>query len=185
MDYQKGVDLVVEALELLGEKEKLNWRAIILGTGLVQLEDAIRQLQELFPQKVRAIIAFDAPLSHRIYAGADALLMPSRYEPCGLAQMIAMRYGCIPIARSTGGLADTIIDASDLSAGTGFLFNESSRTALLNTLERAFDLFRDPAAWQALQKRGMPQDFTWKRSALEYLKLYEKLVTTRLDTISE
>lgn len=185
MDYQKGVDLVVEALELLGQKEKLNWRAIILGTGLVQLEDAIRRLQGLFPEKVRAIIAFDAPLSHRIYAGADALLMPSRYEPCGLAQMIAMRYGCIPIARSTGGLADTIIDASDLSAGTGFLFHESSHTALFNTLQRAFDLFQEPAAWQALQKRGMPQDFTWKRSALEYLKLYEKLVTNRLGTISE
>ena len=162
----------------------LKWRALILGTGLAELEDSVRLLQEHFPKQVRAVIKFDAPLSHRIYAGADALLMPSRYEPCGLAQMIAMRYGCIPIARATGGLADTIIDAGKSNTGTGFLFQETSPKALLDTLMRALSLYQDPVLWQELQKRGMPQDFSWQRSALEYLRLYEKLVTTRVGTQS-
>jgi starch synthase len=184
MDYQKGVDLAVEALEQLGRTDDRQWRALILGTGLLQLEESISRLQALFPDKVRAVVKFDAPLSHRIYAGADTLLMPSRYEPCGLAQMIAMRYGCIPLARATGGLADTIMDAGESNAGTGFLFHETSPKALLDTLLRALDLFQDPEAWQALQKRGMPQDFSWQRSAIKYLQLYEKLVTTRFGTQS-
>jgi starch synthase len=180
MDYQKGVDLAVEALEQLGRQKGTQWRALILGTGLPELEETARELQDHFPERVRAILKFDAPLSHRIYAGADALLMPSRYEPCGLAQMIAMRYGCIPVARSTGGLADTIVDVGSSTNSNGFLFKEATPRALLKALHRVLNLYQDQGEWQALQKRGMPQDFTWKRSALEYLKLYEMLVTNRV-----
>jgi starch synthase len=180
MDYQKGVDLVVEALELLGLQKKTEWRALILGTGLSELEELVRELQEHFPDRVRAVLKFDAPLSHRIYAGADALLMPSRYEPCGLAQMIAMRYGCIPIARATGGLADTIVDFDTSPESTGFLFQEATPKALFKTLQRALDLYQDQGKWQDLQKRGMPQDFSWRRSALEYMKLYESLVSNHV-----
>ena len=178
MDYQKGVDLVIDALAKLSRKKGIMWRALILGTGLPELEDSVRKLEKRFPDKVRAALKFDAPLSHRIYAGADALLMPSRYEPCGLAQMIAMRYGCIPIARSTGGLADTITDVSTFPEGTGFLFEEATPKALLNTLVRALDLYQDQREWQALQKRGMLRDFSWNRSALEYLKMYKILVSS-------
>lgn len=180
MDYQKGVDLVIDALAKLSRKKGIMWRTLILGTGLPELEDSIRKLEKRYPDRVRAALKFDAPLSHRIYAGADALLMPSRYEPCGLAQMIAMRYGCIPVARATGGLADTIADISTSPEGTGFLFKEATTKALLNTLVRALDLYQDQGEWQALQKRGMPRDFSWNRSALEYLDLYEKLVSTRM-----
>jgi len=178
MDYQKGVDLVIDALAKLSRKKGIMWRALILGTGLPELEDSVRKLEKRFPDKVRAALKFDAPLSHRIYAGADALLMPSRYEPCGLAQMIAMRYGCIPIARLTGGLADTITDVSTVPEGTGFLFKEATPKALLNTLVRALDLYQDQREWQALQKRGMLRDFSWNRSALEYLKMYKILVSS-------
>jgi starch synthase len=177
MDYQKGIDLTVAALEQLGRKKEYEWRALILGTGLPELEETVRELQDHFPERVRAVLKFDAPLSHRIYAGADALLMPSRYEPCGLAQMIAMRYGCIPVARTTGGLADTIVNVGTSINSNGFLFKEATPRALLKTLYRVLDLYQDQKEWQALQKRGMPQNFSWKRSALEYLKLYEMLVT--------
>jgi starch synthase len=176
MDSQKGVDLAVQALEQLAHQRKFPWRAVILGTGLTNLEEAVLGLQARFPDRVRAIIKFDAPLSHRIYAGVDALLMPSRYEPCGLAQMIAMRYGCIPLARATGGLADTIVDVAASPDSTGFLFNEASASALLETLKRCLTLYQDQAGWQALQQRGMAQDFSWQRSAVEYLKCYESLV---------
>lgn len=177
MDYQKGVDLVVGALEKFGRQKKNEWRAIILGTGLPELEEAARELEDHFPEKVRVIIKFDAPLSHRIYAGADALLMPSRYEPCGLAQMIAMRYGCIPIARATGGLADTIIDAGTASNDNGFLFQEATPEGLVSALRRALKHYQDQESWKALQKHGMLRDFSWNRSALDYVNLYEMLVT--------
>lgn len=177
MDYQKGVDLAVDALRELGRRSDYPWRALFLGTGLPELEEMVLELQEDYPEQVRAVLKFDAPLSHRIYAGADALLMPSRYEPCGLAQMIAMRYGCVPIARATGGLADTVVDVDASPKSTGFLFNEASPKALFNTLIRAIKLYPNQEAWQALQRRGMRQDFSWRRSALEYLKIYESLIS--------
>ena len=179
MDYQKGIDLTVEALEQLGRQKKYDWRALILGTGLPELEETVRELQDHFPERVRAVLKFDAPLSHRIYAGADALLMPSRYEPCGLAQMIAMRYGCIPVARATGGLADTIVDVGTSTSSNGFLFKEATPRALLKALHRVMNLYQDQEEWQALQKRGMSQNFSWKRSALAYLNLYEMLITSQ------
>ena len=128
------------------------------------------------PSRVRAAIRFDVNLSRRMYAGGDILLMPSRYEPCGLAQMMAMRYGCIPLARATGGLQDTISDVSaNPESGTGFLFKPATAAAFAGALARALALFPDQSAWQKMQQRGMRQDFSWSKSALEYLRLYQGL----------
>ncbi len=173
MDPQKGVDLTLEALRQLTE---LPWQAIILGTGDPLLEEATRRLEVDFPDRVRAAIRFDSKLSRRMYAGADLLLMPSRYEPCGLAQMICMRYGCIPVARSTGGLRDTIQDTPDLSISTGVLFEEATGSALDAALRRALHLYEDPSSWKQMQINGMQTDFSWERSAIQYAQLYQRLM---------
>jgi starch synthase len=173
MDHQKGVDL---ALGALTEVSDLDWQAVILGTGNPDLEEAARQLQSDYPDRVRAEIRFDAGLARRIYGGVDALLIPSRYEPCGLAQMIAMRYGCVPVARATGGLQDTIRDYHGEREGTGFLFEEASAEALGQALRRTLEVYGDKRRWKGLQRRGMGEDFSWERSALRYLDLYQDLV---------
>jgi starch synthase len=178
MESQKGVDLALDALrqlDILSEGMQLPWQAIILGTGSHSLEEAARRLQADYPDRVRAIIAFDPPLSRRIFAGADALLIPSRYEPCGLVQMIAMRYGCIPIARAVGGLKDTIQPYYG-HGGTGFLFLEPTPEALSGTIRDALALYTDRNAWRKLQHEGMIQDFSWERSAQQYLSLYRSLI---------
>jgi starch synthase len=172
MDRQKGIDLAVEGLLRI---QHLPWQAILLGTGDPSLELACRELAAQMPTRVRAAIRFDANLSRRLYAGGDILLMPSRYEPCGLAQMIAMRYGCVPVARATGGLKDTIIDAIDDENGTGFLFGEVSADAFAGTLQRALSVFEFTPRWQAIQRRAMNQDFSWERSAAKYKKIYLEL----------
>ncbi len=174
MDPQKGVDLVPPALRLIAQEA---WQIIILGTGDPVVEAAARSLQAEYPQRTRAVIRFDAGLSHRMYAGADILLIPSRYEPCGLTQMIAMRYGCIPLGRDTGGLSDTIIDIQKSSQGNGFLFHKASPAALAATLRRALQAYRDREAWVAMQKRAMEQDFSWERSARQYVRLYSNLAS--------
>lgn len=172
LDYQKGVDLAVEALQSL---EGQHWQAVFLGTGDPALESQVRQLESAYPERLRAALRYDAALSHRIYAGADLLLIPSRYEPSGLTQMIAMRYGCIPVARATGGLQDTITDYSRSQDSTGFLFSQASAAALAQAIQRALQLYPDRLAWGSLQQRGMGKDFSWKRSARQYLELYKNL----------
>lgn len=174
MDPQKGIDLAVAGLiQTIDE----NWQAIILGTGDPQLEEACRQLEKDYPERIRTIIRFDSHLARRMYAGGDILLMPSRYEPCGLAQMIAMRYGCVPLARATGGLQDTIIDISENEKlGTGFLFKPATPEAFSETLRRALTFFYDQERWMILQMQGMRQDFSWESSALEYVKIYQDLI---------
>ncbi len=174
MDQQKGVDLAVEGLELVADR---GWQAILLGTGNPQLEEACMNLEKKFPDKIRAAIRFDTALSRRMYAGGDVLLMPSRYEPCGLAQMMAMRYGCIPLARATGGLKDTIIDVVNYpEIGTGFLFAEATAGAFAACVNQALDHYGHKDAWKAMQGRGMAQDFSWEKSALEYLRLYLDMI---------
>ena len=172
MDPQKGVDSIINALQQISE---LDWQAIILGTGVPALEAEARQMENDFPDRVRAAIRFDNQLAHLMYAGADILMMPSRYEPCGLAQMIAMRYGCVPVAHATGGLVDTIQDYTPGRDGTGFLYKETTADALADTLRRAIYTYPDSATWKGLQKRGMQQDFNWRRSAVEYAELYLKV----------
>ena len=181
MEDQKGVDLALDALpqiDLPEEAHNRPWQAVFLGTGMPELENAARRLQVQFPDQVRAVITFDTSLSRRIYAGADMLLIPSRYEPCGLTQMIAMRYGCVPIARSTGGLKDTIRPYLD-KKGSGFLFSEPKAEALSGTIRDALQLFQDRKAWHKLGHMGMRQDFSWARSAQAYLSLYRSLIRSR------
>ena len=182
MDNQKGVDLVPEALRAIAAD---SWQAIILGTGNPILEAAARRLETDYPDRVRAIIRYDAQLSHRVYAGIDALIIPSRYEPCGLTQMIAMRYGCIPIARSVGGLRDTIQDYDRSSDSTGFLFNQPTSTALAAVLRRALRAYKNQQDWQAMQRRGMGRDFSWANSARQYQSLYRSLVVARTNQVKE
>jgi starch synthase len=182
MDTQKGFDLAMEALRNLATsplQANQPWQAVILGTGDPVLEAEAQRLQYDFPGRVRAAIRFDAALSRKIYAGADILLMPSRYEPCGLAQMMAMRYGCVPVARATGGLVDTILDHDSQPGATGFLFQAARSEDLQEALQRAFLAYSAPQIWRDIQRNGMRQDFSWDRSAKEYLALYIRLAATR------
>jgi starch synthase len=173
LDRQKGVDLAIEGLRQVAG---LPWQAILLGTGEPALEASCRQLEAEFPYRARAVIRFDAHLARRMYAGADMLLMPSRYEPCGLAQMIAMRYGCLPVARATGGLRDTVLDTQIPENSTGFLFESATPAALAAALRRAIAAYADRENWQSRQRFGMQQNFSWQRSAQAYTTLYHKLL---------
>jgi len=179
LDPQKGVDLAIDALRSILESPTTStsqFQAVFLGTGDPILEQAVRRLELAYPDSVRARITYNEKLSRHIYAGADILMMPSRYEPCGLSQMIAMHYGSIPIARATGGLLDTVQDPAITNPGTGFLFKQASPKALVEAIIRALAIFScDKQGWQAMQICGMQQDFSWDRSAIEYIKLYKML----------
>ncbi len=172
MDQQKGIDIAIEGLRLSSD---LDFQVILLGTGDPIIEAACRSLEVEFPDRVRAAIRFDLNLSRRMYAGGDLLLIPSRYEPCGLTQMIGMRYGCVPLARATGGLEDTIIDTGENNVSNGFLFQATAAEAFAQALRRALYVFKDQQEWRRLQVNGMQSDFSWERSALEYAKLYMRL----------
>jgi starch synthase len=175
MDHQKGVDLLPDALRKIAD---LNWQVVILGTGDPELERQAQQLALDFPQ-VNSVLRYDGALASRIYGGSDLIIIPSRYEPCGLTQMISMRYGCIPLARATGGLKDTIVDYhhGSRNRSTGFLFNEPTAEDLAECLIRALDVYQDKRRWQGLQKRGMKQDFSWHRSAQKYLEVYQSMLS--------
>ncbi len=179
LDTQKGFDIAVPALRrLLAGDVQL----VVLGTGLPQLEKEFKKVGREFPDRARVALRFDAALAARIYAGADLVLIPSRYEPCGLTQMIAMRYGAVPVVRRTGGLADTVTDYGVKKGGTGFVFHDYNSSALLRALRRALAAYRRPARWQALQTRGMRHaatHFSWSRSAKEYVVLYQKALAYR------
>jgi starch synthase len=120
-------------------------------------------------------IGFDEALAHRIEAGADIFVMPSRFEPCGLNQMYSLRYGTPPVVRATGGLADTVIDATDEKHGNGFVFGPATAAALLEALQRAAEAWRDPKRWRKLQKQGMARDSSWADAAQHYVELYQRL----------
>lgn len=175
LDPQKGVDLLPNALRQVND---LSWQAVILGTGDPALENTIKSLEAVFPERLRAVIHFDPKLSRRIYSAADSILIPSRYEPCGLTQMIAMRYGCVPIAHATGGLRDTIQDYADFGHSTGFLFQDLSTEGLALAIRRALSVYEQPDLWRGLQVRGMQEDFSWESSARQYFNLYTFLLTT-------
>lgn len=168
IDYQKGIDLAIEALRL---SAALPWQAVFQGVGDRRLEAELQNLEREFPQRVRALLRFDAALARRIYAAADLFLMPSRYEPCGIAQMIAMRYGALPLARATGGLKDTIEDGQ-----SGFLFEGADPQAFRGALERALSVYALPEKWEQMQRYAMSRDFSWSRSAREYLEVYTNLL---------
>ncbi len=168
IDQQKGVDIIPNVLRQLID---LPWQFVLLGSGDPILENAMRGLQLEFPERIRSVIRFDANLSRLIYGGADMLLMPSRYEPCGLAQMIAMRYGCVPVVRATGGLKDTVTDGK-----TGFLFQLAQPVAMQEALRRALAVYASPDNWEQFQRHGMAEDFSWRRSAAQYAGLYQSLM---------
>jgi starch synthase len=176
MDPQKGVDIAIDGLRQVVDQ---NWQVVILGAGIPYLEDAVRSLQDEYPERVIAEMRYDAHLSREIYGGADILLMPSRYEPCGLAQMIAMRYGCVPLGRATGGLNDTIHVYTDTVSGTGFLFEEASAEAFANCLREALLVYHDQDRWAILQRNGMEQDFSWENAAKQYSELYHRLLINK------
>jgi starch synthase len=175
---QKGLDMVLDNAEYL---VSLGAQLAILGTGEPALEEGFRKVAKARPDRVAVRVGFDEGLAHRFLAGADALLMPSRQEPCGLTQLYALRFGTLPVVRRTGGLADTVVDASpeNLANGTatGFVFEPDSAWVLGETIGRACDLFhQNPRAWTEIQRRGMKQDFSWKASAGHYLDLYKGLI---------
>ncbi|MBP5662127.1 MAG: glycogen synthase GlgA [Clostridia bacterium] len=172
---QKGLDLVTCVLdELCGDAIQL----VVLGTGEMRYEDMFRRFAAHHPGKVAAVIGYDDALSRRVYGGCDAFLMPSLFEPCGLSQLIALRYGALPIVRETGGLKDTVEAYNEFEqTGTGFRFanyNAHEMLAAIRYAERVF--FDAPAAWRAMAKRAMKKDFSWRVSAKKYDMLYEQLV---------
>jgi starch synthase len=170
MDVQKGVDIALKGLRMLG---KQNWQLVLLGAGDPGLEAMGKKLQGEMPDRIRVETRYDAKLARQIYGGADIFLMPSRYEPCGISQMISMRYGCLPLVRAVGGLHDTVTDGE-----TGFAFVEAKIKSFNDAVRRALNLYPDRARWTEMQKAGMALDFSWPQSARQYLDLYKKLVET-------
>ena len=171
MDAQKGFDLIIEIADAL--MQNIDFQFVITGTGSNNYREFFQDLQKRYPDRVGGHFFFDSQVTKMILAGADALLIPSRFEPCGLVQMEAMRYGAIPIVRKTGGLADSVDNYTPgANQGTGFVFNNYDRYALLIAIIRAAETFRDKKEWTKLMKRAMAKDFSWKNSAKEYIKLF-------------
>ena len=170
---QKGFDLIAHIADRLA-REKMN--LVALGAGDKEYQDLFQRLQQQFPQRFGVKVAYDNAIAHKIEAGADMFLMPSRYEPCGLNQIYSLKYGTVPIVRATGGLDDTIepFDART-GRGTGFKFSDYSGEALLQTIRTALVAFEDKASWQKLMRNGMAKDFSWNASAKEYVRIFERV----------
>lgn len=178
LDPQKGIDLVLEVAPwLLAQGVQL----VMLGSGADRYQSAFRELAARHPHQVGVKIGFDEPLSHRIEAGADLFLMPSRFEPCGLNQMYSMRYGTVPVVHATGGLADTVVTAAPgRDDGTGWAFPTFSAESFAQALGFALTTYREyPAAWRQIQRAGMTTDFSWNASAALYEKVYERVLGWR------
>ena len=169
---QKGLDLLLEAAP---QVFKLPAQLAVLGSGTPELQQGWAALARKHRGLCAVTIGFDEALAHRIEAGADIFVMPSRFEPCGLNQMYSLRYGTPPVVRATGGLADTVIDAADEKHGNGFVFGPTTTAALLQALQRAITAWRDPDLWRKLQKRGMARDSSWEEAARQYVELYQRL----------
>ena len=177
---QKGIDLVVEALD---DSVARGARLVVLGTGDAAIEAALRAASARHPTRVALRIGYDEGLSHLLHGGADAILVPSRFEPCGLTQLSGLRYGCVPVVSRVGGLADTVIDANHaaLAAGvaTGIVFDDLSPQGVLQAVQRALALHADAQRWRALQRAGLRSEVGWAASAAEYAALYRRLVAAR------
>ena len=171
---QKGFDLIAS---IAHELPTLDARFVVLGTGEPRYQDLWTTLAAHHPERVGTWIGFDESLAHLIEGGADMFLMPSRFEPCGLNQMYSLRYGTVPVVRAVGGLHDTVRDYQPGDPeSTGFVFHDYSGDALLDALRRALALFADPVAWRRLQTAGMRQDYSWDRSAGEYVRMYKRVL---------
>lgn len=162
---QKGFDILTESLD---EICKTGAQLVILGTGNLKYHQILKKAAKKYPKALSLNLRFDDPLAHKIYAGSDIFLMPSHYEPCGLGQMIALRYGSIPLVFKTGGLADTV------NEDNGFLFSKYAKADLLKTIKRCLAAFRDRKKWGLLMEKALRSDFSWEVSAKKYIRMYEK-----------
>jgi len=176
---QKGLDLIEKIIKLI--LEDLPIQMIFVGNGETRYKEILKKVKESYPKKIAYHLEFDTSLPHLVFSGADALLMPSKFEPCGISQMQAMRYGCVPIARKTGGLADTIENFDpQKNTGNGFLFAKYDSSSLLLTIVRAHTCFQFKKDWLNLVKRTMKKDFSWKKSAKSYLNLFHHILNNNI-----
>lgn len=180
LSQQKGIDLLIDLAHSIAA---LPAQLVILGAGDPAIEHELRRLHAALPSSVVVVIGFDEALAHRIEGGADAFVMPSRFEPCGLNQMYSQRYGTPPIVHATGGLADSVVDCTQdsLSAGTatGFAYREESSVALLTSIRRAYAVYQDRASWRHLQRNGMARNFGWTEAAASYGRVYQQAIVHR------
>jgi len=176
MVEQKGVDLLLASLKTLLAEQDV--QCVVLGSGESKYEQGFNSLAAAFPEKLRVWVGYNEGLAHRIEAASDIFVMPSRYEPCGLNQLYSLRYGTLPVVRYTGGLADTVVDASPETlaqqTATGFVFYNAEPIALTQAILRAMQLYGDRPAWKRIQTAAMTQNFSWDRSAQQYLGLYQR-----------
>ena len=174
LDRQKGIHSIFQTLPKLLD---LPWQFALLGTGDPELERRANELSAKYPNRIACILKYDDIIARMLYASGDLFLMPSLYEPCGLSQMFAMRYGNLPVATSTGGLADSITDYSkDPAAATGFLYAEKNEAGLEKALGLALSTFEDKTAWAIMRRNAMSVHFSWKLSAGKYLDVYQSLM---------
>ncbi|MBV8049723.1 MAG: glycogen synthase GlgA [Acidobacteriaceae bacterium] len=174
---QKGFDLISQIMDRLAREEMI---VVALGSGDKPYEEMFVRLNKQFPRKIAVKVAYDNALAHKIEAGSDMFLMPSKYEPCGLNQIYSLKYGTVPVVRATGGLDDTIEPWNPRAGkGTGFKFSEYNGEALLLTIKEALKAFQDHGSWQTLMRNGMNKDFSWNASAKEYVRVYEKALQSR------
>jgi starch synthase len=175
---QKGFDLIQQVADRMAREEAVY---VVLGSGDKAYEDLLRRLNRQYPNRFALRVAYDNVMAHKIEAGSDMFLMPSRYEPCGLNQIYSLRYGTVPIVRATGGLDDTIENWDPATRkGTGFKFSEYSGEAMLATIKLALQAFKDKEGWAHLMRNGMARDFSWNTAAKEYVRVYEKARQVRV-----
>lgn len=178
---QKGLDLVAKVMDSL--LANIDFQFIIVGDGDSEFRDYFQNLQKKYPDRVSGHFFFDATLPRLIFAGSDTILLPSKFEPSGLVQMEAMRYGCVPIVRKVGGLADSVADfRPDKKNGTGFVFENYDEFSLLTSIIRAYDAYQYKKEWEALIKRSMTCDFSWKKSAMEYQDVFRVALNRRRES---
>jgi starch synthase len=180
LSWQKGLDLLLEALPVFIEE---GLQLAMLGSGDAELETKFRAAAKAYPGSIGVSLGYDETLAHRIQAGADVLLVPSRFEPCGLTQLCALRYGAVPMVSRVGGLSDTVIDANEmaLSAGvaTGVQFSPVTSVTLVAALRKGLQLFEDRPGWQTMQKNGMTADVSWHRPARQYARIFKQLCSVK------
>ncbi|MBU6297294.1 MAG: glycogen synthase GlgA [Alphaproteobacteria bacterium] len=173
LTHQKMADTILSAIPWIAEQSA---QLVVVGEGDPAIEAAMSKIRAKYPHQVSVTIGYDEPLAHRLQAGSDILLAPARFEPCGLTQLYALRYGTLPVVRRTGGLADTVVDADATAianrSATGFMFDDTTMRGLITALGRALTLYQEPLTWRRLQLHAMAQDFSWDASAAKYVDLY-------------